>query len=64
MLKQYKCLLHTTSGKLGQIIERDTEDNRVSELVRRGIIEEYSPEVETENKMAKKPENKAAKKAK
>lgn len=74
MLKQYKCLIHTTSGARGKIIERNDEDQRVTQLLDRKIIVEYSDAMrdmdealaiakteEVETKPAPKPKNKAKK---
>lgn len=61
MLKQYKCLVHTTSGKRGQIIQRHNDEQRTAQLLDRGIIEEVKQEEKPANKMAKKPANKSKK---
>lgn len=61
MLKQYKCLIHTTSGKRGQVIHRHDDEQRTAQLLERGIIEEVRQQEKPVNKIAKKPANKSKK---
>jgi len=52
-MKEYICLIHTTQGAQGAIVERDEKAQQTKDLLDRGIIAEHKVKKPTETKARK-----------